>query len=89
MARRRKQKMGRIDLSGIPGTEYPIKYYWCVNCGRHGFFNVQRHRNAKCVSCGYDELTKLDKEEYYSDAEERPWILSNLTYDEWKKRTKK
>lgn len=41
-----------------------IRYYWCVVCGYHGDFKQARMRGLNCESCGYEDLTKLEKDEY-------------------------
>jgi DNA-directed RNA polymerase subunit RPC12/RpoP len=60
-----------------------IKHYWCVNCGKYGTFKAIRYRGAHCPSCHYEELTKLDEQEFEEAAKIRPWILENKTYEEW------
>jgi len=60
-----------------------IRYYWCVNCGRYGFFTTVRYRGVCCPHCKYDEPCKLEKEEFEEAAKERPWILKNENYEEY------
>lgn len=47
------------------------RYYWCVNCGYHGDFGFERHRNIKCQCCDYDELALYTEEEWKEDEKDK------------------
>lgn len=62
-----------------------IKHYWCVNCGYHGNFKIERYRNVRCEDCGYDEVLGLSEEEFKEAAKDRPWIIDDISSEEWKR----
>jgi hypothetical protein len=66
-----------IDLS--QKEEYTenigIRYYWCVNCGKHGDFGFYRKRLVICENCNYNDLAELDQEDYATYRNRRLEIL--------------
>ena len=50
---------------------FNMKRYSCVNCGYTGEFKIYRQRNIKCESCGYDDLTELDEEDWKEYGKEK------------------
>jgi len=71
------KKKVKLDLTVKTEPQGFVKHFWCVNCGFYGFFKKERLRNVKCSDCGYEDVMKMDEEDYKKDAKERPWILKN------------
>lgn len=45
-----------------------VKYYWCVNCGNYGVFQVPKFIGVSCQECHYDgRLTPFSMEEILED----------------------
>lgn len=52
------------DISTADG----VTYYWCVNCGNHGMFQIPKFVGASCQECRYGRVTPFSKSEILEDS---------------------
>ena len=66
-----------FDLSIPQQSKGEVKNFWCVNCGLYGEFKVARYRKLNCPNCSYDDLCKLDKDDWEEISKRKPEVKRN------------